>query len=376
MAFLTALPAGRRAGFAALTAVALAACADTGTITNTVVHPTLVEVWPSEFLGGVPCLDAPGAMRSYVATVWDTGPAYNPAGVPMPPDPATYPPFALPSSGPVACTQPVGFARIVPGHRYVADVDGYDRSDLEPLAPGSRIMIDPATGERVSPRWTTNCGGLQGTIARVQMARTIRDCAPLVDAAPSELTAVEVRIDAALGSLTCGEGPGQVSRFEVQAGTAESLEAPCGEAVKVTDVTAGTNLHLPVLAFEAENTEPSWGTTCTASVAAGAIVPASCTTLTDRGGVDVSPTEVLAAYGLDCGALGELFLENRFDPNDVRIVDSSSCASNVRFGGIPRGPAEVGALLVDVSGIDLGAALCSAEVVPNQAVPAACALEP
>jgi hypothetical protein len=47
---------------------------------------------------------------------------------------------------------------VVPGHFYVAQVDGYDRSDLMPLLAGSSILVDPSTSEPVTPRWTAKCG--------------------------------------------------------------------------------------------------------------------------------------------------------------------------------------------------------------------------
>jgi hypothetical protein len=285
--------------------------------------------------------------------------------------------FALPSSGPVACTEPVGFGQVTPGNRYGAEIFGYDRVGLKPLASGIGIMVDPATSERVEPRWTSRCGFERNApaICHAQFARTIRGCDTLVDAMPSELTAVEVRIDSVLGSLVCGEEAGQVSRYEVEVAQGERVSAACGESIVLDTVSAGDTLLLPVFAFEASAEEASWGTTCTASPAAGAVVKASCTTLTDRGGVDVSPPAVLEAYGLDCSALGELTLENPSRPKDSRTVTASDCERNVRFTGIPRGAVEVRASLVDANGANLGPSICSAEVIPNQAVPSACALE-
>jgi hypothetical protein len=36
-------------------------------------------------------------------------------------------------------------------------VEGYDRDDFVPLAPGSSVMIDPTTRAYIAPRWTTKC---------------------------------------------------------------------------------------------------------------------------------------------------------------------------------------------------------------------------
>ena len=146
-----------------------ASCAETTTLPSTIVHPTLIEVSPDEFMHGVPCLDAPGAMGSYVATVYDLGPPLD-AGLaeeaPEAPEAAggdggggasasasaSTAGFALPSSGPVNCVQPVGFAQVVPGNRYTAVIQGYDRRDLVRLAPGVPILVDPVTGQRGSTR--------------------------------------------------------------------------------------------------------------------------------------------------------------------------------------------------------------------------------
>ncbi|HEY3494175.1 MAG TPA: hypothetical protein VGK73_05795 [Polyangiaceae bacterium] len=360
----------------AATAVGLAGCAEQSSIPTLVLHPTLVEVSPTEFMQGVPCLDATGAMRSYVATVTDLGPTQVPNADGTMREP--FEPFALPSSGAVDCDQPVGFARLVDGHHYTARIDGYDRPGLSPLAVGVPVLIDTATGERVAPRWTTTCGGTEGTIARVERTRTIGDCEPLVDSTPSELTAVEVRIDAVLGALVCGEEAGQVSHFEVERGPEQRVDAACGSSVIFDDVSAGTTVRLPVYAYESGAEQPSWGTTCTAVAAAGTVVPASCTTLTDRGGVDVAPADVLAAYGLDCSSFRELTL-TPVEPHmgAPRSVTSANCASAVRFTGIARGPATIEADVVDLSGATLAPpATCDADVVPNQANPATCALEP
>src|SRR5262245_38280501 len=66
----------RRTALAVLAvSVALGACSEEEVPVVRIAHPTLVEVRPEEFLGAVACRDAPGAMRSYVATVYDVGPA-------------------------------------------------------------------------------------------------------------------------------------------------------------------------------------------------------------------------------------------------------------------------------------------------------------
>jgi hypothetical protein len=141
-----------QAGFGLLgVAAGLAACVDSGGGNTGIVYPTLIAVAPEDFIGRLRCTNAPGALRRYVVTLYDVtdeGEA-----------------FALPSSGPVDCLLEVKFGFVVPGHRYVARVDAYDRIDIRPLgAPevansGSPVMVDTATGEYVAPRWTTACSG-------------------------------------------------------------------------------------------------------------------------------------------------------------------------------------------------------------------------
>jgi hypothetical protein len=140
-------------------ALGLAACVDSGGGDTGIVYPTLIAVAPEDFLGrNVRCTNAPGGLRRYVATLYDV--TVEGEG------------FALPSSGPVDCLLEVkfGFASnklgpVVPGHRYVARVDGYDRTDIRPLGPpdvansGSPVMVDATTGEYVPPRWTSTCSG-------------------------------------------------------------------------------------------------------------------------------------------------------------------------------------------------------------------------
>lgn len=393
---------------------ALAGCSDGTTNITTVVHPTLVSVDPQDFLGTVPCVDGAGAMRTYVATIWDMGESVTE-------DPATTPQpgwFPLPSSGPIPCTQSVGFSRVIPGHRYYAEIRGYDRANLVQLLPSVDVLFDGETGERVAPRWSTQCtrslrpgnappsaeggsGGTAGTAgmggtggfadeyqwgveARPTTTRTIHGCNPLLDAQPSDLRNVSVSLTEALGSISCGATDDTVERFEVQTPSGETLEAACGEAVTLEDVS-GT-LVLPVLAYAAGADEPSYGTTCTATALNGTTVNASCLPLTDQGGLRVTPSEALHELGLTCDEVASLTL-SRLEPNpddpevdvatDVRRLSAAECERSVSFSGLFRGTTAriaVEALLLD--GSVPGPALCSARVVPSQTVLADCAPSP
>jgi hypothetical protein len=139
--------------------VLLSGCSDTESVPVDVFAVTSVSVNPEIFLGDVTCGE--NGMRRYVATLSDvTGLSGEIGGEGE---------FKLPSSSPVPCFLEVRFERLVIGREYAADIQGYDRDDIVPLGcypnspdtapgcPGSPVMVDAATGEYVTPRWTTSC---------------------------------------------------------------------------------------------------------------------------------------------------------------------------------------------------------------------------
>lgn len=131
-------------------ALASGACSSTTSTATGVIPATAIVVDPAEFLGDVICGVGPGEMRRYVATLVDV------SGLPE----AGIPEIEMPSSPPTPCYQKIQFERITPGREYSAKIQGYDRTDLRPSAPGSLVMVD-GTGAYVPPRWTTTCGGRQ-----------------------------------------------------------------------------------------------------------------------------------------------------------------------------------------------------------------------
>jgi hypothetical protein len=133
-------------------ALGVGACNNSAAPIAGVTPSTAISVDPAEFLGNVKCGIAPGEMQVYVATLKDA----SPHSVLRIGDRE----LVLPSSAPVGCGIPVLFENILNGRQYEAAVDGYDRSDIRPLAPGSRIMVSTRDGggEYVAPRWTTTCG--------------------------------------------------------------------------------------------------------------------------------------------------------------------------------------------------------------------------
>lgn len=242
---------------------------------------TMVAVSPENFLGEVACADRPGAMRTYVATLIDVSDDLVDAG-------SAVKKFALPSSKPLTCTHPVGFGRVVTGHRYIADVEGYEQTDLEPAAPGSPLMLDRDTGELVTPRWHTRCGqvgalGAQGPVTPLKLQTVyITGCEPLVAVSRPPLAGLRIGADQALGALECGEDSGEVDHFSVQLlPSGDSHEASCGEPVVLVALSPGALAELTLVAFEADSTAPRWSTACRAIPAAGSIVKASCDPLTE-----------------------------------------------------------------------------------------------
>ena len=222
--------------------------------------PTLVTVAPSTFGQGVVCGEFPGAWKTYVATLTDVT------------EPAK--PITLASSNPVPCTMPVSFAWVIPGHKYTAQIDGYDRSDLESIgvpSSGNPQMVDRVTREEVEPRWTTKCGvaktietdagvptdadteagadadteagadadteagadadteagdaGAEAeagtntpgpTTAVLQTNVLVQSCNALEELLPSgEKTGILLDLTAVRGDLVCGDQPGDIARLKV-----------------------------------------------------------------------------------------------------------------------------------------------------------------
>jgi hypothetical protein len=367
----------------------LAACSDDEVPVVTVFHPTLVEVSPEEFLGSVPCLDSPRAMRRYVATVFDSGALSDDeasGGADSVGDPETD--FALPSSTvtradgratPTPCTQDVGFSRVIQGNRYWAEIEGYDRDDLVALAPGTRVLYDPLTSERVPPRWTTRCSQQKPVTAYGGLVRVLGLCEPLEDASPGGETLVEVSIDAALGGLECGDTPGAVERFELTPPGAAPLEAACGELITFpATADNGSTLTFALRAFEAAASEPTWGTSCGAQVVSGVTTRATCLPLVSEGVLEVDPEDALGALGLECAAASfeELTLEVTDGDPDTRHVDPGLCTLPVQFLGRVAGSTSVRASARLPGGVTSGTALCTGTVIPGDTVRAACAPEP
>lgn len=370
---------------------ACAGCSEEGTPLVGVYHPTLIQVSPDEFLGDIPCVAAPGAMQTYVATVFDV--EFDENGLPVEDadgGAGNEGGFALPSSGPVSCKNAVAFARVVESHRYRAEIQGYEQGGLVALGAdgggtlGVPILVDPSTGERVEPRWLFSCGDEQPEPAVGFLSRTVRDCRLLSDSSTEPPGPANVRVDlkAALGELACGSSSGTVHHFEVSDGE-HLVSALCIETALLADVSPHGRLGFEVRAYEAGNPEPRWASTCTADPVRGLTVAASCSTLSSEGALDIDPALALAALGSDCVTLGmlpaelELSLVNAAGEvvGSPRYVAAESCGRPTRFAGLTTGPALVRGRLLG-GGNELGRVSCRGSVAPGTGTTAACALEP
>jgi len=332
-----------------------AGCASEGGGAAGIVHPTLVGVSPQDFLGDVPCADTPGAMRSYVATLIDVSGELGTDAEPVDE-------FRLPSAPPTSCKDAVAFNFVASGHRYIAEIRGYERAfdDLTPLATGSAIMRDH-DGNVVEPRWTTSCGRvqnlrnavadagtdsaseagaseagaseaganggveagtepapdaglgahhalsgaavvkMQSTTAVSRSLRYVRACEPLVDHGSLGDTGIAVRLQSALGALACGDGAGEVSRFRaVLTATGASAEAPCAESVVFAGLGPGIFHELFVDAFEKDQTAARWGTRCWRETQPGVTLEAICDPLSELGAVAVDVARLLAELRVPC----------------------------------------------------------------------------
>ena len=93
-------------------------------------------------------------------------------------------PFVIGSSPPVPCDASTVFG-VLNAHAYEVDLDGYDRSDVKPLANSSQSIMY-AGSQYVAPRWTAAChgwtdtdGGFQPGLAYPNVTVWLRDCTEL-----------------------------------------------------------------------------------------------------------------------------------------------------------------------------------------------------
>ncbi len=357
-------------------------CSSSPSSSTVTPHPTIVEVSPEEFLGAPACVAAPGAFQAYVATLTDVGVAEGVGGSAGGGDsagsggsaggggaPAAPTPFALPSSALVPCNRGVAFGWIAPGHLYEGIIEGYDRSDLVPLAPGLPIQLDPDSGEPVAPRWKAMC---RRTRAESQVTRRVTACGPWSGPDETLPTAVRLSISAALGDVACGDGPDQVQRFVVRRAGEELASGACDEEVTLEGLTADEFTTFEVLAFSSDASAASLGTLCLARPAAGVSVDAQCQPLSSTGALSLSVKELLAAATLRCDSNLDSIALTLDGTGPALLLTSKDCAGIRHFADLTPGEHTLEAT-VRLRGADPVQLRCSAEVEPGLVVAAACA---
>jgi hypothetical protein len=155
------------------------------------------------------------------------------------------------------------------------------------------------------------------------------------------------------------------------------LGASCGETVTLRGLeVSGATVTLPLRAFEAGQTEPTWGSTCLAEVIAGVTTSASCLPLDDKGVLEVDPGEALAALGLECSASAFLELDVVVSDEEPKIVTPRDCDRPLQFGNLPPGAATARASARLTDGSRSAEALCSGTITPGETARADCAAPP
>lgn len=345
---------------------ALAGCSSDPSDTPEEPQVTAIVIAPEDFLGTVPCLDAPGAMRLFTAELLRVAPPEDS----LPQTPSTFPESLL--AGPVRCEQGVAFGQVELGAGYAARLAAYDRADLVASSAADGSLVDPATGELVPPRWVGHCGcGADGiescdesSLARAeyQVLRHVRQCV-LEDTAPSP-TRVMLLLDPSTSGVECGSADDAVASFVVYRDGERFAEADCG-ATLTFDAAPGELFELELLAFaDGDGTEPAYGTVCSARALPGVTLTAECDRLSVRGGIEVPLATALSALGAGCDQEVQN-LTVALDGSAAGAIEVARprCGGSVRFADVEPGEHEI-ALRAEHAGEPL-TATCSAIVEPG-----------
>lgn len=355
---------------------------------GTGLTPALI-IRPREFIGDVPCSPAPGAMRSYTATLIDHLSSEDPDT-----GETIEQTFTFPTSLPVSCGQGVRFDDGVAGHFYSVQIEGYEdfATDIGPdgwvrkdgtvnftkLRSGSRHMVN-RDGQPVSPRWVTSCGEGDNdpTLAAASGTTLIRGCDLLTDIGEIGTTAVEIDPIDALGATACvGDGaPGQteVATFDVQSldGLGNTVGVPCTEglpALKYTGaaLTPGRELHFYVAAHGQDDGPVALGATCSAEVKEGLTVRAACLPLSDSGALELDFAKVLEANGYACGADFATYDATIMLGDKTVTFTSVACDVPKVFSPLQATTYAIDAKVVAKDGKQLFAAHCEGSVQPGR----------
>ncbi len=281
----------------------LLACNPSPTPPVGTVITTAVVVMPEHFLGTLPCSEDEGAPKVFRADLIDVTDGLDEDSPRV-------------RSGLVSCKRGAYFESVTPGHRYIAAISLYPRSNLD-VDADSNATVDES-GTEVAPTWTTTCFGTDpprdeglggainqgeggagqvaiGVYAYTQARTYVRGCLPLTRATAPGDTGVQISLARSLGALECGEDEGQVSRFVLLGADGElpggglggaggsggaepdsESSSACSEPLTITGLEDGENDTYELVAFEADSDEPTWSTTCRATARSGVIVRASC----------------------------------------------------------------------------------------------------
>lgn len=300
-------------GLALLTGCAEDSSSDFDTQSSSI---SSVAVDPQYFLGDVPCAGSDGAMKSYVATLTDRS---IPNGQ-----------FVLPSSPPTSCSDRVVFRFVVVGHEYSAEIDAYEQAPEE-LVPfgnepalgddgnpvrrppsGSRRMLLLTSGEEATPRWTTSCGEGEEGAGIAGTSQDIRGCDPLDDQGVVGSTIVAVDPRLALGELTCGTDPGQVSMFTVvpeTPGLVTYTDFPCAAVAPVVYEAGIEPERTYTFWIEANVMDVPHRARCYAIAEKGLRITASCNALTSVGALAIPLGTLLPDSEAGCEARVELLAD-------------------------------------------------------------------
>lgn len=341
--------------------------ADTSLLGASTAAITSIYLDPSFFMGDTPCAATPGAMQSYVASIYDTTSSQV---------------VVLAASPPVSCTAGVTFRQVTVGRKYRIKIDGYHiaATDLEPLGgagSGSRTMLlksDPAAGA-VSPRWTTYCADVTATQDTQVNAST---CVDLTGPAPTTGIRINslVAMTAATPALACqtkpGEGDIQALHFRPEDLSLPALtDWPCSSdgpsPVTYSQlIKAGQTYRFRLEAIAEPGGPVVWGSSCVATAQEGLIVDAACDPLQSRGALDV----VIPAD--KCTESGAVTFDVAYQGPPAESIKGVACGKSVRLS--PLDPKKQTATIVGYrQGGDVAfEGFCEGIVEPGKAISATC----
>jgi hypothetical protein len=356
-------------GSSLLVALGTVACEDEAAVVTAEPHPTVIEVVPQYFLSADRCVDAPGGVRSYLATLFDMMSTVE----------DETDDFALPSSEVVPCSRSIAFGWVVPGHSYRTEIQAFDRDGLQVLTPGVPVVVDASNGyQPVLPRWTAHCGPTRAEAALTQRAIPCKDLQLAEPGGTTNPTVVEVGIEAALTDVPCGQADGEIASFLVRRAIGpldpaiEVGRAACGERVRLETLTPGEFVELEVLAFSSTSSETAiLGGICSSTVVAGVTLTAHCSPFQAKGAITLDVPTLLAAAGARCDASLTSFSVTLDGGADSRSFRASSCAGTNSFASLAPGTHTLEAALVvrDAAPLTL---LCTAKVEPGLAAAPTC----